>query len=84
MQTRQETGFEPIPSDIFGKMEKVEAKYRTPEVVKEILQECPRPTLYVGEVVEVKGMSFRVTRIKADGKVGLQMVPMLRAREAKK
>lgn len=31
-------------------------------------------TLQVGEVVEIKMVKFRVTRIKADGKVGLKML----------
>ena len=32
------------------------------------------PCLSVGEIVEIKGVRFRVTRIKADGKLGLQML----------
>lgn len=32
------------------------------------------PCLGVGEIVDIKGVKFRVTRIKADGKVGLKML----------
>ncbi len=32
------------------------------------------PTLAIGETVEIKGVKFQVTRIKADGKVGFKMV----------
>ena len=32
------------------------------------------PGLSVGEVVEIKMVKFRVTRIKADGKLGLKML----------
>ena len=71
MQNQERTGFEPVPDEIAAKLPKIMEHERA----KEILRECPRPTLFVGEVVTVKGMSFRVTRIKADGKVGLRMVP---------
>ena len=33
------------------------------------------PTLSIGEIVEIKGVAFFVTRIKADGKLGLKMIP---------
>ena len=75
MQTNDCSGFEPLPFKVAEKLDAVGPKYRTPEAVKEILRECPRPTLYLGEIINVKGMNFRVTRIKADGKVGLKMVP---------
>lgn len=32
------------------------------------------PTLSIGEVVEIKGIRFRVLRIKADGKIALKML----------
>ena len=32
------------------------------------------PTLAIGEVVDIKGVKFRVTRIKANGKLGLKML----------
>lgn len=32
------------------------------------------PLLGIGDVVEIKGVKFTVTRIKADGKLGLKMV----------
>jgi len=75
MQNSTHTGFEPIPMDLSKKIDGLEPKYRTPKAVKEILQTAPRPTLTVGEIVEFSGMKFRVLRIKADGKVGLKMVP---------
>lgn len=75
MQDSIHTGFEPVPSDLAEKIDKIEPQYRTPKAVKEILQTAPRPTLVVGEVVEFNSMKFRVLRIKADGKVGLKMVP---------
>ena len=37
-------------------------------------ERAPRPTLAVGEIVSVKGVDFVVTRIKADGNLGLRMV----------
>ena len=32
------------------------------------------PCLSIGEIVEIKHVKFRVTRIKADGKLGLKML----------
>jgi len=75
MQNSTKTGFEPVPSDLARKIDALEPKYRTLKAVKEIIQTAPRPTLTVGEIVEFSGMKFRVLRIKADGKVGLKMVP---------
>lgn len=51
------------------------------EELRRIEAKAKRPTLYVGEVVEVKGVKFRVTRIKADGKLGLKMLAIPRADE---
>ena len=34
----------------------------------------PRPTLALGEAVQVKGIWFKVLRLKADGKLGLKML----------
>ena len=36
------------------------------------LRELPR--LEIGEVVEIKGVKFAVTRIKSNGKLGLRML----------
>ena len=71
MQSESKTQFENVPDEFAKRI----PKYKTPEAVSEILREAPRPCLVVGEVVRFKDMSFRVTRIKADGKVGLRMVP---------
>ena len=75
MQSESLRNFEQLPERVLKKLDDLTPQYRTPEAVKEILRECPRPTLYVGEVIEIKGMSFVVTRIKQDGKLGLKMIP---------
>lgn len=75
MQNNSHTGFEPLPQAVADKLDKIGPRVEYREAAKEILRECPRPTLFIGEIVEVKSMKFRVTRIKADGKVGLKMVP---------
>jgi hypothetical protein len=69
MMNQEKGTFEPIP-DLFRK--ELEAA-NTRQEQERILSKCPRPTLYVGEVVEVKSVKFTVTRIKADGKLGLKM-----------
>ena len=57
-----ETGrFEPVPKEQEGK-----------PVVR--IADKFFPTLAVGERVEIKGIGFVVTRIKADGKLGLKML----------
>ena len=33
------------------------------------------PTLAIGEVVAIKGVDFRVIRMKLDGHLGLKMIP---------
>lgn len=35
--------------------------------------QVPFPDLAVDEIVQIKGVDFRVCRIKADGKLGLKM-----------
>jgi hypothetical protein len=76
MQNSSHDRFEPIPQDVMGKLREVEVL--THPIAKEILRACPRPTLYIDEIVDLKGMKFRVTRIKADGNIGLKMVPEAR------
>ena len=71
MQSENQRRLEPVPDAVAKALVTV----KTHAQAKEVLRACPRPTLYVGETVEVKGMSFVVTRLKADGRVGLRMVP---------
>ncbi len=75
MQAPSRTEFENVPLEMQKQIDKIEPRYRTPEAVKAIIQNAPRPTLVVGEVVRFNDMNFKVLRIKADGKVGLKMVP---------
>ena len=75
MQTSDRQHFEPLPNDIQSRLDAIEPRTLTREVAKAIAQEAPRPVLFVGEIVRFNDMNFRVTRIKADGKVGLKMVP---------
>ena len=75
MQTSDRQHFEPLPNDIQARLDAIEPRTLTRELAKAIVQEAPRPVLFVGEIVRFNDMNFRVTRIKADGKVGLKMVP---------
>ncbi len=70
----KETGtFMPIPRET----ERAIAGYVGPERSKYaagLLAKLPRPTLSIGELVEIKGVRFMVLRMKADGKLGLKMM----------
>lgn len=67
----QRTGtFEPLPKDTQTLLREA----HDAEQQRRILEKLPRPTLHVGEIVEIKGVKFEVCRIKADGKLGLKML----------
>ena len=55
-------------ADLQAQIAKVNPQY---DVAK-----ASKPTLEIGEVVDIKGVKFRVTRIKRDGKVGLKMLAL--------
>lgn len=75
MQSNNQRNFDPLPMDVMKNLDDAKVTVFEHEKIADILRSCPRPTLYVGEVIEIKGMYFTVTRIKADGKVGLKMMP---------
>lgn len=58
-----------------GRFEKdpAQIEYLRREHANDFGPQVPFPELAVGEIVEIKGVSFRVCRIKADGKLGLKM-----------
>ena len=62
--------FKPLPEDIVRDL----ADAKDLRQQQHILARLPKPTLYIGEVVEIKGVKFQVTRIKIDGKLGLRML----------
>lgn len=71
----QPTGrFVPLPKEAAEKILIVDDI----EQQKHILAALPKPTLYIGEVIEIKGVKFEVIRIKADGKLGLKMLATYR------
>lgn len=65
----QPTGtFQPLDSKQYQELKKLEDQAIAAR------RKIEKPTLTLGEIVEIKGVKFTVTRIKADGKLGLRMV----------
>lgn len=61
----QKTGtFKEIDAALFNKDMQI-----TPDKLKDL-----GPTIYVGEIVEIKGVKFQVRYFKPNGKIGLRMI----------
>ena len=82
MMNKEKGTFEPLPSEFTKQLDAVMVPVQGAKELEQmrkqrehILARAPKPTLYIGEIVEIKGHKFSVIRIKADGKLGLKMVP---------
>ena len=82
MMDSQSGTFVPLPDQIGKQLDEIAVQLGMGKADRDdlerqrqhILDRLPKPTLHIGEIVEIKGVKFLVTRIKLDGKLGLKMV----------
>jgi len=74
---REEGTFEPVnPEKVKEIQESVDNSTQSlAQALKKLGDETGKPILYIGEIIEIKGVKFKVQRIRAIGVLVLRMVP---------